>query len=298
MNLGLLIRICLGIAFGYLGYRFAHALLPISNVSYLEAVSILIGLGLGVAGVYLIPVVTKWFRDFTRFFSRRVAAEVISQLHIPKMPNVRGDREKKEQPKKWVNPMLIDTSALIDGRIADVLQSGFVSGTILIPDFILLELQHIADSADDLKRSRGRRGLEILETIKNMDLVDSEVYETGQTSLKNVDDRLLKLGKSLKAKIITNDYNLNKIATVSGVKILNVNELANIVKTPMIPGEEIEVKVIQEGKEKTQGVGYLPDGTMIVVENGSGYLGRKVKAKVSRVIQTVAGRMIFTQVSG
>jgi len=146
-----------------------------------------------------------------------------------------------------------------------------------------------------LKRGRGRRGLDVLENIKNSKFVKTVVYETGQVSLKNIDDRLLKLGKSLKAKILTNDFNLNKIATVSGVKILNINELANAMKTPLIPGEEIEVKVIQEGKEKTQGVGYLPDGTMIVVENGAGYLGRKINSKVSRVIQTVAGRMIFVQ---
>jgi len=191
--------------------------------------------------------------------------------------------------------MLIDTSSLIDGRIGDFIETGFLFGTIIIPDFILLELQHIADSADSLKRGRGRRGLEVLEALKKSNHIKTYVYETGQVSLKNIDDRLMKLGKQLKAKIITNDFNLNKIATVSGVKILNINELTNVLKTPLIPGEEIEVKVIQEGKEKTQGVGYLPDGTMIVVENGAAYLGRKIKSKVSRVIQTVAGRMIFVQ---
>ncbi|HSX57819.1 MAG TPA: TRAM domain-containing protein [Candidatus Saccharimonadales bacterium] len=297
MNFGTIVRIFLGILFGYFGYRVAQVYLPFSNPSFKEASALVIGLLLAIAGVYLIPTVTKWFRDFTRFFSKKVAAEVISQLHLPRITNPRGEK-KEEKKEKWVNPMLVDTSALIDGRIQDVLQSGFVFGTIIIPDFILLELQHIADSADDLKRSRGRRGLEVLEAIKKSDLFNSEVYETGQTSLKNVDDRLLKLAKAIKAKLITNDFNLNKIATVSGVKILNVNELANAIKTPMIPGEEIEVKIIQEGKEKTQGVGYLPDGTMIVVENGAPQLGKKVKAKVSRVIQTVAGRMIFTQVSG
>ncbi len=298
MNLGIAVRLLLGVAFGYFGYRATNLFVNFSNPQLEETISIFSGLILGSAGVYFIPVVTKWFRDFTRFFSRRVAAEVISQLHLPSIPRVGRDRNpKSNEDKKWVNPMLVDTSALIDGRIGDVLESGFVSGTILVPDFILLELQHIADSADSLKRSRGRRGLEVLEAIKKSDLTRTEVYETGQTSLKNVDDRLLKLGKSLKAKIITTDFNLNKIATVSGVKILNVNELANVVKTPMIPGEEVEVKVIQEGKEKSQGVGYLPDGTMIVVENGSNFVGQKIKAKVSRVIQTVAGRMIFTQTS-
>jgi uncharacterized protein YacL len=206
-------------------------------------------------------------------------------------------RSEKVEKEKWVNPILVDTSSLIDGRIGDVISSGFVFGTIIVPDFILLELQHIADSADSLKRGRGRRGLEVLEAIKRSNYVKTIIYDTGQVSLKNIDDRLLKLGKQIKAKILTNDFNLNKVATVSGVKILNVNELANAMKTPLIPGEEIEVKVIQEGKEKSQGVGYLPDGTMIVVENGASYLGRKIKSKVSRVIQTVAGRMIFVQAS-
>lgn len=298
MKLAVVIRLLLGVLFGYFGYRVTSVFLNLNNKQLEESISVITGMLLGSAGIYLIPVVTKWLSDFTRFFSRRVAAEVISQLHIPRIPNVGRDRAKKfDEDKKRPNPMLIDTSALIDGRILEVVESGFLFGTILVPDFILSELQHIADSADSLKRSRGRRGLDILENIKKSEFIKTVVHETGQTSLKNVDDRLLKLGKNLKAKIITNDFNLNKIATVSGVKILNVNELANIMKTPMIPGEEIEVKVIQEGKEKSQGVGYLPDGTMIVVENGSSFVGQKVKAKVSRVIQTVAGRMIFVQAS-
>jgi uncharacterized protein YacL len=236
----------------------------------------------------------KWLTEAIKFFSKRVAAEVISQLHIPRMPQVRN-RDSGEDRSKWVNPILVDTSSLIDGRIADVIESGFIFGTIIIPDFILAELQHIADNADSLKRGRGRRGLDVLESIRKSEFVKSAVYETGQTSLKNIDERLLKLGKTLKARIFTNDFNLNKVATVSGVKILNVNELANAMKTPLIPGETLEVKVIQSGKEKSQGVGYLPDGTMIVVENGGNLIGKKVTTKVSRVIQTVAGRMIFAQ---
>jgi uncharacterized protein YacL len=296
MKFGVIVRLLLGIATGYIGYRLSRGLLSFNNPSLEETVSLVIGLALGSAGVYMIPAISKWATDFTRFFSRKVAAEVISQLHLPKIPQVgRSKNRDEESGKKWLNPMLIDTSALIDGRVFEVVESGFLFGTMLVPDFILLELQHIADSADSLKRSRGRRGLEILENIKKSSYVKTVVYETGTTSLKNVDDRLLKLGKTLKAKLITNDFNLNKIATVSGVKILNVNELANVMKTPMIPGEEIEVKVIQEGKEKSQGVGYLPDGTMIVVEKGSGFVGQRIRTKVSRVIQTVAGRMIFTQ---
>lgn len=299
MDFKFVVRVVLGLVFAYLGFLLTQTFIKIQPEATKNFVSLILGLALGVIGVFVIPVITKWTTDLVRYLARRIAAEVISQLHLPRIPSVGGgQRGEKVEKEKWINPMLVDTSALIDGRIGEVIESGFISGTVLVPDFILFELQHIADSADSLKRSRGRRGLEVLDSVKKSSFVKMTVYDTGQTSLKNVDDRLLRLGKTLKAKIITNDYNLNKIATVSGVKILNVNELANVMKTPLIPGEEIEVKVIQEGKEKTQGVGYLPDGTMIVVENGSEHLGKKIKAKVSRVIQTVAGRMIFVQSIG
>ncbi len=290
------IRFFLGLFLAIIGYFSVQRLTQFEPQLFQEFISIIVAFVFGAAGIYVIPVIGKWFSDTLRLLSRRIADEVISQLHLPRISA--GNREKETKEEKWVNPMLVDTSSLIDGRIGDVIESGFISGTILVPDFILIELQHIADSADSLKRSRGRRGLDVLENIKKSQFVKTVVYETGQTALKNIDERLMKLGKTLKAKIITNDFNLNKIATVSGVKILNVNELANAMKTPMIPGEEVEVKIIQEGKEKTQGVGYLPDGTMIVVENGAGHMGKKIKTKVSRVIQTVAGRMIFTQASG
>ncbi len=297
MDFKSLTRLGLGIIFGLFGYLATQNLVNLNNSTLEAALSILVGLVLGVAGVHFLPVVTNWLGELLKTISSRVAAEVISQIrHLPGLPAV-GSKPEREEKAKWMNPILVDTSSLIDGRIGDVVESGFLFGTIIVPDFILVELQHIADSADDLKRSRGRRGLEVLEAIKGSKYIRTEVYDTGNISLKNIDDRLMRLGKQLHARIITNDFNLNKIATVSGVKILNVNELANAMKTPMIPGEEIEVKVIQEGKEKSQGVGYLPDGTMIVVENGAGYLGRKIKSKVSRVIQTVAGRMIFVQAS-
>lgn len=288
------LRLLLGFVFGFFGYYSIVQLVPVDLGKSEATFALIAGLSLGAAGFYVEPVVGKWLGDFVGLFSRRVAQEVMSQMRLPRMPSIRSEKVEKE---KWVNPILVDTSALIDGRIADVIESGFVFGTIVIPDFILVELQHIADNADSLKRGRGRRGLEVLENIKKSGLVKTVVYDTGQISLKNIDDRLLRLGRSLKAKILTNDFNLNKIATVSGVKILNINELANAMKTTLLPGEEIEVKVIQEGKEKSQGVGYLPDGTMIVVENGADFVGQKIRTKVSRVIQTVAGRMIFVQAS-
>jgi len=291
-----LLRLVLGFVFGFFGYYLVFQFLPFDLGTNQQLFAFISALAFGAAGIYVEPVVGKWVGDFVSLFSRRVAQEVMSQMRLPKIPTF-PTRSKNVPKEKWTNPILVDTSALIDGRIADVIESGFIFGTIIIPDFILVELQHIADNADSLKRGRGRRGLEVLESIKKSLFVKTIVYETGNISLKNIDDRLLKLGKILKAKILTNDFNLNKIATVSGVKILNINELANAMKTTLLPGETIEVKVIQEGKEKSQGVGYLPDGTMIVVENGANFVGKKITAKVSRVIQTVAGRMIFVQTS-
>src|SRR3972149_2629805 len=231
MDLRSLVRLIIGVAFGLFGYFAVGQLVSLPNNSIETLVSIVAGLSLGLAGVYFLPVVTERLSSLTRTISRRVADEVISQLHLPRLPvGQRGDKSQGAS-EKWVNPILMDTSSLIDGRIADIIESGFVFGTVVVPDFILLELQHIADSADSLKRGRGRRGLDVLEFIRKGGQVRTVVYETGQTSLKNIDERLLRLGKNLKAKILTNDFNLNKVATVSGVKILNVNALANAMKT-------------------------------------------------------------------
>lgn len=291
-----LTRLVVGLVFGFIGYFAIQNLVDIQPQVTKNFISLISAVAFGIAGIYVIPVATKWVSEAVRGFSRRVAADVISQLHIPRMPSL--PRPNREEPKeKWVNPIFVDTSALIDGRIAEVVETGFLFGTVLVPDFILAELQNIADNADSMKRGRGRRGLDVLDQIKKSSQLRTVIFETGQTNLKGVDERLLKLAKNFKGKLLTNDFNLNKVATVSGVKILNINELTNAVKTQFIPGEELEVKVVQMGKEKTQGVGYLPDGTMIVVENGAGYLGKKIQTKVSRVIQTVAGRMIFTQPS-
>jgi len=291
------VRLAIGGVFSLVGIvivnRFVH-LSPsgMQTAAYFGAV--VVG---GAVGVYIFPMVTRFVTAFSTNLAQRVAQEVSSQLRIPsfprQFPRSRGDNKESQ---KWVNPILVDTSALIDGRIADIVESGFLFGTVIVPTFILGELQHIADSANDLKRGRGRRGLDILEQIKKSKFVRVVIYEVPGEGLKNIDERLLRLGKNLHAKILTTDFNLNKVATVSGVKILNVNELVNAIKTPFLPGETIEVKVVSAGKEKGQGLGYLPDGTMIVVEKGEGYVGKKISAAVSRVFQTVAGRMIFVQI--
>lgn len=189
--------------------------------------------------------------------------------------------------------VLLDTSAIIDGRIADISHTGFVSGTMVIPRFILGELQQIADSPDGLRRNRGRRGLEMLNKLQKESVVPIEISDIEVDNVPDVDGKLIRLAKNLRCSIITNDYNLNRVAELQGIKVLNINELANAVKSVVFPGEEMVVRVIQEGKEFGQGVAYLDDGTMVVVENGRRHINSDLDIVVTRVLQTVAGRMIF-----
>jgi len=191
--------------------------------------------------------------------------------------------------------LLVDTSAIIDGRIADISKAGFIDGTLLVPRFVLHELQHIADSADPLRRARGRRGLDMLNRLQKEAVVPLQISEVDADDVAEVDSKLVKIARTYKCPIITNDFNLNRVAELQGVKVLNINELANAVKPVVLPGEEMHVHVIQEGKELGQGVAYLDDGTMVVVENGKKYMNSEVDVVVTRVLQTVAGRMIFAQ---
>ena len=200
---------------------------------------------------------------------------------------------KGEAPE--VNQKILDTSVIIDGRIADICETGFIEGTLLVPQFILRELQHVADSPDPLKRARGRRGLDILHRMQKMSSIQVRIIEEDFPKIKEVDSKLLALAKLLNAKVITNDYNLNKLAQVQGVQVLNINELANALRPVVLPGEAIRLQVIKEGKERDQGVGYMEDGTMVVVENGRRYIGQSIDVVVTSVLQTTAGRMIFTR---
>jgi uncharacterized protein YacL len=189
----------------------------------------------------------------------------------------------------------MDTSAIIDGRIADITKTGFVDGTLLVPRFVLNELQHIADSPDALRRARGRRGLDMLNRLQKELVVPIQISEVDAEDVPEVDGKLIKIARMYHCPIITDDFNLNRVAEIQGVKVLNMNELANAVKPVVLPGEEMHVHVIQEGKELGQGVAYLDDGTMVVVENGRKYMNTDVDVVVTRVLQTVAGRMIFAQ---
>jgi uncharacterized protein YacL len=191
--------------------------------------------------------------------------------------------------------VLLDTSVIIDGRVADISQTGFICGTMLVPRFVLNELQHIADSPETLRRNRGRRGLDILNKMQKNEHIPLEISEADVADTREVDGKLVKLAQELDCPILTNDYNLNRVAEIQGVQVLNINELANAVKSVVLPGETLRVQIIQEGKELGQGVGYLDDGTMIVVEDGRRHMNAGVDITVTRVLQTVAGRMIFGQ---
>ena len=192
-------------------------------------------------------------------------------------------------------PILVDTSAIIAGRIADIARTGFVPGRLLIPRFVLNELQYVSDSADSLRRQRGRRGMEVLAELQKDPTIPVTFTDIDVEGVREVDERLVVLARQLSCPILTNDYNLNRVAELQGVSILNINELANAVKAILLPGESLEMKIIQEGKEYGQGVGYMEDGTMVVVENGQKFIGKTIQISVTKVLQTAAGRMIFAK---
>ena len=206
-----------------------------------------------------------------------------------------GTKEKDTSSGYTPVPKLLDTSVIIDGRIADLCETGFIEGGFIIPQFILQELQHISDSADGLKRARGRRGLDILNHIQKKIDIEVTIVEEDFPHIKEVDAKLVELGKKLGAKIFTNDLNLNKVAELQGVRVLNINDLTNALKPVVLPGETIRVFVLKEGKEAGQGVAYLDDGTMVVVDNAKRCIGKNVDVIVTSVLQTSAGRMIFTR---
>lgn len=201
----------------------------------------------------------------------------------------------EHEPSLDTNGVLLDTSVIIDGRIADIARTGFIAGPMLVPSFVLSELQHVADSSDGLRRQRGRRGLEILNRLQKDPIISMRITDLDVEGVREVDDKLVILAKQLRSKVLTNDYNLNRVAELQGVSVLNINELANAVKAVFLPGETLELDVIQKGKEAGQGVGYLDDGTMVVIEDGEMRIGNVILVTVTKVLQTAAGRMIFAR---
>lgn len=262
-------------------------------------IRVLLTLAAGGIGYVVFPQVARWIRVISlttfNFVVHRVSSEVSNQIIKLPRPNLPFSHPSPQIGSvSLTKPLILDTSSIIDGRILDVAKTGFISGLILVPKFVLTELQQVADSKDDLKRQRGRRGFEMVEDLKKIKSVKLEVWDKEQSG-KLVDDKLINLAKALHGKILTTDFNLNKLASLSNITVLNVNDLANALKSVALPGESLEVKVIHLGKDKTQGVGYLADGTMVVVADGAENLGQTVKVAVTKNIQTPAGRMIFTK---
>src|SRR3989441_1409334 len=263
-----------------------------------------VGSILGIIGAYLIgslissqesmavPAETKTFltlalTGFMAYVGLMVGAAKGDYLELSALGGIFSDKAARRDLK------ILDTSVIIDGRIADVAETGFLTGTLIIPQFILRELQQVADSPDSSKRQRGRRGLDMLNRLQNNSSLDIQIIETDFPSVREVDLKLIELGKQLDAVIVTNDFNLNKVAQLRGVNVLNINELANALKPVVLPGEAMRVFILKEGKEYNQGVAYLDDGTMVVVDNARRLIGKNADIAVTSVLQTTAGKMIF-----
>lgn len=231
------------------------------------------------------------------YLGLKIATRKKDDVLWPQILNIKKSTTSKKHDKKKeiISPKILDTSVIIDGRISDICKTGFIEGTLVIPEFVLKELRHIADSSDSLKRNRGRRGLDILNILQKDDDVSVVIESRDYGDNIEVDVKLLKLAKDLGGKVLTNDFNLNKVAEFQGVEVLNINELANAIKPVVLPGEEMTVMIVKDGKESGQGLAYLDDGTMIVVEGGKKCIGDTVVVTVTSVLQTAAGRMIFAK---
>ncbi|MGI8545576.1 MAG: PIN/TRAM domain-containing protein [Aridibacter sp.] len=263
-----------------------------------------IGSTLGIIGAYLIgmlissqetaavPAEMKTFLTvalafFMAYIGLMVGAAKGEYIDLTALGGIFSDKNVKKDYK------ILDTSVIIDGRIADVAETGFLGGTLIIPQFILTELQQVADSADSSKRQRGRRGLDMLQRLRNNSSLDIQIVETDFPKVKEVDLKLIELGQQLDGVVVTNDFNLNKVSELRGVSVLNINELANALKPVVLPGEAMKVFILKEGKEYNQGVAYLEDGTMVVVDNARKLIGNSAEIAVTSVLQTTAGKMIF-----
>jgi uncharacterized protein YacL len=315
--LGLILYIILGAGIGYvlggvIGRRLLKTLNWLENrlhkLPTADLVLALFGLIAGLILAWLVSIPFGYLRNipFVQFAVAILAFVVLGylgvsislkkreelQTFIHSIPLPRTHEPKSSQLNLGKSKIL-DTSVIIDGRIADVAKTGFIEGALTVPRFVLRELQMIADSEDSLKRNRGRRGLDILKSLQNEPRLHLEILERDYPDLADVDAKLVRLGSETKSPILTNDYNLNKIAELQGVQVLNLNELANSLKPVVLPGEEMFVGLIREGKEAGQGVGYLDDGTMVVVDGGKIHIGEEVEMLVTSVLQTPAGRMIF-----
>jgi uncharacterized protein YacL len=287
------------IALGIVGFE-----MRARDVTLKTLIGAAIGSILGIVGAFLIGVLISIQKEaavsagmqtfltislafFMGYIGLMVGAAKGEFIDLSVLGGIFSDKNVKRDYK------VLDTSVIIDGRIADVAETGFLGGTLIIPQFILTELQQVADSPDSSKRQRGRRGLDMLQRLRNNSKIDIQIVETDYPAVKEVDLKLIELGKELEAVIITNDFNLNKVSQLRGVQVLNVNELANALKPVVLPGEAMRVFVLKEGKEYNQGVAYLDDGTMVVIDNARRLIGKTADIAVTSVLQTTAGKMIF-----
>lgn len=275
-------------------------------VIFSAAAGLFLGLALGAIAAYPLSLLPRPLGQFLPFIVAAAFGYIgltITTMRPDLLQGLRGrlfhgetpDVTKGDPEEQCKPAVLLDTSVIIDGRIADICRTGFIQGELVVPLFVLNELQHVADSADTLRRNRGRRGLEILRQLQEDSPVPVRLTDADAPGVREVDDKLIALAKEMGGSILTNDYNLNRVAELQAVPVLNVNELANAVKTVLLPGESFTIHVLQAGKEQNQGVGYLDDGTMVVVEEGVRYIGDTIDVTVSKILQTAAGRMIFAR---
>ncbi len=314
---GFIISIVSGILIGFIFYGIAPFIIntfkkaakaidrEISKYPQTDIILGSIGLIVGLVIAYLVSllllkipilgnILSLLTYGFLGYLGTRIALKSKEDIfNLNKLSRLSPIKEKSSKKESKIPPKVLDTSVIIDGRIAEICQTGFIEGKLVIPRFVLDELRHIADSSDDLKRVRGRRGLDILNIIQKELNIEVEISNKDFDDIAEVDAKLLKLAEVLGGKVVTNDYNLNKVAQVQGVEVLNINELANAIKPVAIPGEEMIVQVVKEGKESNQGIAYLDDGTMIVVDGGRKHMGETIRVLVTSVLQTPAGRMIF-----
>ena len=286
------------------------AMRSIRNIPIEDVVAGVIGLALGlmVAALLSIPLaqLPDPFGQILPFAASIIFAYLGAMIAVLRgedlvrlIGRLRRQEEEKEAERAGTatingpRPILLDTSVIIDGRIADVAKTGFLTGPLLVPRFVLNELQYIADSPDAMRRARGRRGMEVLDELQTLEKPKLEISDLDPAQVREVDEKLIVLAREHGFGVMTNDYNLNRVAAIQGINVLNLNELANAMKAIYLPGEQMRLRVIQEGKELDQGVGYLEDGTMVVIEGGQRYIGREINLTVTKVLQTSAGRMIF-----
>jgi uncharacterized protein YacL len=272
------VAFCIGIGL-LVGFGIAKLLVSLIAESKNPGLGLIVYLGFGYAGVKV-----------GYAFSQKPGLAIFGGGGGPIRPFILGGEKPEE-----IRDKILDTSVVIDGRILDIADTHFIDGPLILPNFVLREIQLISDSSDPIKRARGRRGLDMLNKLQRKGTIEVKITYTDYTDTREVDAKLIKLARDTGAKLVTNDFNLNKVAELQGVKVLNLNNLANALKPVVLPGEEIAIQVIKEGKDENQGIGYLEDGTMVVIENGGHLVGKDVRVNVTSIIQTAAGKMIFTK---